>query len=50
MTIKNISYELLDTTKTTTDILLKFIDNGINKEQYNFIIDRLDNYNLDIKK
>lgn len=44
--IRNISYELLDKTKPTTDILLRFEDNGINKEQYAYIKDRLDNFDL----
>jgi hypothetical protein len=46
--IRNISYELLDKTKLTTDILLRFRDIGINKKQYDFIEDRLENFNLDI--
>jgi hypothetical protein len=46
MAIKNISYELLDKTKLTTDILLRFEDNNVNQIQYSFIKDRLDNFNL----
>ena len=44
--IRNICYELLDKTKLSTDILLKFEDIGINTEQYTFLKDRLDNFNL----
>jgi hypothetical protein len=44
--IRNICYELLDKTKLSTDILLKFEDRGINKEQYSFVKDRLDNFKL----
>lgn len=44
--IRNISYELLDKTKLSTDIVLRFEDTGINTEQYNFLKDRLENFNL----
>ncbi len=46
--IRNISYEILDRTKITTDILLKFEDVRINKDFYDFIKDRLDNFKLEI--
>jgi hypothetical protein len=46
MVIKNISYEILDKTKLTTDILLKFEDNRISREQYSSIKDILNNFNL----
>ena len=46
--IRNINYELLGKTKLTTDILIKFEDNGINKEQYIAIKDKLDNYSANI--
>ena len=46
--IRNINYELLGKTELTTDILLKFEDNGINKEQYIAIKDKLDNYSANI--
>ncbi len=45
--IRNISYELLDKTHNTTDILLKFEDNGIKKEFYDFIKDHLEDFRLD---
>ena len=48
--IRNISYELLDKIDLTTDILLKFEDIGINKDQYVFMKDRLDNFNLILDK
>jgi hypothetical protein len=48
MVIKNVSYEILDKTKYNTDILLKFSDSGINKEQYTFISERLEDFKLDI--
>ena len=42
-----ISYETLNKTKPfSTDILLNFMDNGINEAKFSFIKDRLDNYNL----
>jgi hypothetical protein len=44
--IQNICYELLNKTKPTTDILLRFEDNNINQAQYSFIKDRLDNFDL----
>ena len=44
--IRNICYELLDKTKLSTDILIKFEDKGNNNEQYTFVKDRLDNFNL----
>ena len=43
--IKNISYETLDKTKLSTDILLKFEDNRISKEQYSSIKDMLNKFN-----
>ena len=46
--IRNISYELLDKTKLTTDILLRFEDKGITKDFYDFIKDRLDSFKLEI--
>ena len=46
--MRNISYELLDKTQLTTNILLKFEDIGINKDCYAFIKDRLDNFKLEI--
>jgi hypothetical protein len=30
----------------TTDMVIKFVDNGVNKEQYRFISNRLNNHNL----
>ena len=48
MVIKNVSYEILDKTELTIDILLRFRDIGINKEQYYFIIKKLENSNLNI--
>ena len=48
--IRNISYELLDKTYLTTDILLKFEDIGINRDQYIFMKNRLDNFNLILDK
>jgi hypothetical protein len=48
--MRNISYELLDKTKLTTDILLRFEDSGINKDQYTFIKDRLNNFKLILDK
>ena len=48
MVIKNVSYEILDKTELTIDILLRFRDIGINKEQYYFIIKRLEDSNLNI--
>ena len=44
--IRNVCYELLDKTKLSTDIVLRFEDTGINKEQFSFLKDRLDNFNL----
>jgi hypothetical protein len=44
--IRNICYELLDKTESTTDIILRFEDTGINKEQYAFLKDRLENFRL----
>ncbi len=29
-----------------TDMVIKFVDNGVNKEQYRFISNRLNNHNL----
>ena len=46
--MRNISYEILDKTQLTTDILLKFEDIGINKDYYTFIKDKLDNFKLEI--
>ena len=48
ISIKNVSYELLDKTHLTTDILLIFEDKGINKDLYNFIKDHLKDFNLNI--
>jgi hypothetical protein len=48
--MRNISYELLDKTGLTTGVLLKFEDVGINKDFYDFIKDRLDNFKLEINK
>ena len=48
--IRNISYELLDKTHLTTDILIKFEDKGIKKDFYVFIKDRLEDFKLDIIK
>jgi hypothetical protein len=45
--IKYIGCEKLGKVTVTTDIELKFEDR-INKKQYEFIKDRLDNFNLDI--
>jgi hypothetical protein len=47
MTINNSSYEILDKTKPTTDILLRFNDSGLNKEQYASISERLEDFKLD---
>ncbi len=47
MTIKNVSYEILDKTKPTTDILLRFSDCGLNKEQYASISELLEGFKLD---
>ena len=44
--IRNICYELIDKTKPTTDILLRFEDNNVNQIHYSFIKDRLDNFDL----
>ena len=44
--IRNICYELLDKTESTTDIILRFEDNMITTEQYAFLKDRLDNFSL----
>jgi hypothetical protein len=46
--IRNINYELLGKTELTTDILLKFEDNGINKQQYIAIKEQLNNYSANI--
>ena len=46
--IRNISYELLDKTKETTNILIKFEDRNVNKDFYNFIKDRLKNFHVKI--
>ena len=48
ISIKNVSYEILNKTKISTDILLRFIDSGLNKEQYAFISERLEDFKLDI--
>ena len=47
--IRNICYELLDKTKSTTDIILRFEDKGITTEQYAFLKDRLNNFSLIIE-
>ncbi len=44
--IRNICYELLDNKDSTSDILLRFEDTGINAEQYAYLKDRLDNFKL----
>ena len=42
-----INFEILDKTKPfASDVLIKFEENSVNIEKYNFIQDRLDNYNL----
>lgn len=46
--IRNISYEVINKTHLTTDILIKFEDKGINKDQYDFIKDRLQYFKLNI--
>ena len=46
--IRNISYELVNKTQPTTDILVKFKDKGITKDFYDFIKDQLENFKLDI--
>ncbi len=48
--IRNICYELLDKTESTTDIILRFEDTGITTEQYAFLKDRLGNFSLIIDK
>ena len=48
ISIKNVSYEILDKKHPTTEILLKFEDKGINKDLYNFIIVHLKDFNLNI--
>lgn len=48
--IRNISYEILDKTHLTTDILIKFEDKGIKKDFYEFIKDWLEDFKLDIIK
>lgn len=46
-----IKFEMLDKTKPfATDILLDFDDSGVNKSQYDFLEDRLDNYNLYLER
>jgi len=46
-----IEFEMLDRTKPfASDILLKFEDDEVNKIQFDFIEDRLDNYNLYIDR
>lgn len=42
--IRNISYELLDKTHLTTNILLKFEDKGIKKDFYYYIKERLEDF------
>ena len=49
MSIKNISYEILDKTKLNTDILLRFSDNRLDKEQYPAIIGNIEDFKLDIR-
>jgi hypothetical protein len=42
-----IDFEILDKTKPfASDVLIQFEETGVNNEKYNFIKDRLDNYNL----
>ena len=45
--IRNKSYELLDKTRLSTDILLKFEDKKINKDGYYSIKDRVEDFKLD---
>jgi hypothetical protein len=45
--IRNISYELLDKTHLTTNILLKFEDKGINKDFYDYIKKRLEDFKME---
>ena len=45
--IKNISYEILNETKFTTDILLKFSGSEVTTGQYNSLNSQLDNFTLD---
>lgn len=47
--IRNKSYELLDKTHLSTDILLKFEDKGINKDCYHHIKERMEDFKLDNK-
>ena len=42
--IRNISYELLDKTHLTTNILLRFEDKGIKKDFYDYIKERLEDF------
>lgn len=46
--MKNVSYELLDETDSTTDVLLKFEHQGVNKERYSLIKEELENYELEL--
>ena len=48
MVLKNISYEILDKTKLTTDILLRFSDTGLNKEKYASISEFLEYFKLNM--
>lgn len=44
--IRNISYGLLDNKHLKTDILIRFEDKGINKDCYDFINERLEDFKL----
>ncbi len=46
--IRTISYEILDKTKLTTDILLRFSDIGLNKEKSAPICELLEYFELNI--
>jgi hypothetical protein len=47
--IRNICYELLRKTELTTDIVIKFEDNKIDKKQYTFIKEQLEDYGSNIR-
>ena len=46
--IRTTHYELLYKSKETTNILIKFEDRDVNKDFYNFIKDRLKNFQVKI--
>jgi hypothetical protein len=46
--IRSISYEILNRTKLSTDILLRFSDSGLNKEQYASISEQLEDFKLEV--